>query len=350
MKTTTFPDSDTQVTTQSPVGLIVMNSHEQGEFLPEDLVERLKEQLGQLYILQEYDRASFDWLKVLEEYEPEIIFSSWSTPCLPEDLALEDVSLKYVCHLPGGLRNITPRTLLEQGLIVTNWGNSISRTVAECGLMLILNCLRRATYWQDVMHREDSWGRTLDGQTSLFNRTVGLHGFGRISQELAMLLKPFSPRIMALSPSVPDELLDSYGVQRAADLDELFSENDIIVELASMTERNRGVVKERHLRMIPKGGAFVNIGRAGVVDEKALLKVAQEGDLQIGLDVYHREPPEADSPLKGLMNVTLLPHIAGPTKDRMRDSGELALQNVTAYCQGKELLSQVSVRQFDNMT
>ena len=327
-----------------------MNQWDFDLFFTEALLERLRSSLSELEIIREYDRESLDWQKVLADTKAGILFTSWTTPFLPEGLPLEELSLKYVCHLPGSVRNRVPKKLIEQGLLVTNWGNSVSRTIAECGLMLILASLRKLPEFNDSMHREKAWNHTREDQFSLFERRVGLHGFGRISQDLAELLKPFTNKVKAYSPSVPDELLEKHGVKRANDLDSLFADSDIVVELAAMTERNRNIVKEKHLRMLPKNGVFVNIGRAGVVEEEALLKVAQEGHLRIGLDVYHKEPLPEDSPLRGLANVILLPHLAGPTIDRMQDSCLLAAENVERYCRGEDLEAQITAEQYDSMT
>ena len=340
--------TDTPV--EAPTGLILMSEQDLNNFLPPDILDRMRAELSRLDIITEFDRATLDWESVFRQYDPEILYTAWSTPFLPEDLSFEGKRFKYLCHLPGGVRGRVTKRMIEEGLIVTNWGNSISRVVAECGLLLILACLRRVTHWSESIHHEGGWRTGWEGQTSLFHRTVGLHGFGRISQELARLLGPFDCRILALSPSVPDELMAEHGVERAADVDALFGESEIVVELAAMTERNRNTVKERHLRMLPETGAFVNVGRAGVVEEEGLLKVAQEGKLQIGLDVYHQEPLPLDSPLRSLRNVTLLPHIAGPTVDRMRDSGELALANLRSYKAGEPLEARISPRQYDSMT
>jgi phosphoglycerate dehydrogenase-like enzyme len=87
-----------------------------------------------------------------------------------------------------------------------------------------------------------------------------------------------------------------------------------------------------------------------VVDEADLLRVAREGRLQIALDVFEHEPLPADSPLRGLPNVTLLPHLAGPTRDRRRDAGALALKNLRAYLRGEPLEAVVTLEVYDRST
>jgi len=97
---------------------------------------------------------------------------------------------------------------------------------------------------------------------------------------------------------------------------------------------------------------FVNIGRGAVVDEAALIRVARDrvDDLQLGLDVYEKEPLSAESPLRGLPNVALLPHIAGPTKDRRCDSGTQAIQNLACLAQGEAIPDVMTTNQFDRST
>jgi phosphoglycerate dehydrogenase-like enzyme len=255
--------------------------------------------------------------------------------------------LRYVCHLTGSIRKLVPRELIERGLVVTNWGGSISATVAECTLMLILMALRRASYWSVAMHRDGAWK---DGNTvtqSLLGRRVGIHGFGSISQCLVPMLRSFTSRIQAYSPNIPDEIFSNLDVKRLGTLEELFAESDVVVELAAATPENYHIVTENHLRMIPEGGVFVNVGRGCVVDEDGLVRVAREGRLQIALDVFEQEPLPADSPLRGLPNVTLLPHLGGPTRDRRRDAGAFALKNLRAFLRGEPLDAVVTLEVYD---
>ena len=130
--------------------------------------------------------------------------SAWQTPSLNSALQPADLkSLRYVCYLAGSVRKLVPRELIEQGLLVTNWGGSISATVAECTLMLILMALRRASYWSVAMHRDGAWKDKSTFTQSLLGRRVGIHGLGSISQCLIPMLRPFTSRIQAYSPSMP---------------------------------------------------------------------------------------------------------------------------------------------------
>ncbi len=164
------------------------------------------------------------------------------------------------------------------------------------------------------------------------------------------MLLPFTGKIQAFSPHVPDPIFARHAVRRVNSLDELFSTSDVVVELAAATPENYHIVQERHLRMLPDDGVFVNVGRGCVVDETGLLRVAREGKLQIALDVFEQEPLPPDSPLRGLPNVTLLPHLGGPTRDRRRDSGALALRNLRAFLHGQPPEAVVTLDVYDRST
>lgn len=331
--------------------LFILNEIEWKTFFPGESADTVKSLGDTILSLDSATTSEDEWRAALKEFKPRIIVSAWKSPMLPEDVfALTENSLEYVCYLPGSVKKLVTSQHLADGLKLTNWGNVISRVVAECGLMLAIAALRRAGHWQVAMHKEGAWKTPQTVFNSLFERKVGIHGFGAISQALTVLLKPFDVEISTFSPSVPDELLKEKGVKRAETLEDLFSQNDVIFELAGLTPKNVGIVTEELLRSIPEGGAFINIGRGAVVDEEAQDRVAAEGKIQFGLDVYGVEPLPEDSPLRGNPNVTMLPHLGGPTLDRRQDSGRLAIQNIKSFLAGGELEAIITKEVFDRST
>lgn len=282
--------------------------------------------------------------EALHRNDPEVLVTAWGIPPLPATLPPR---LRYVCHLCGTVKDFVTRAHLEAGLLVTNWGDSISRTVAECALFHILACLRRATARTFEMHQQGAWFTADTYTASLFERTVGLHGFGHVARELVKLLAAFGPRLLVHAPDVTPTNAPSLGVEVALSLERLFAESDIVVELAPLVPATRGIITETLLRRLRPGGVFVNVGRGPVVDEAALIRVAREEHIQVGLDVFATEPLPADSPLRGLRNVSLTPHTAGPTNDRRRDAGAFALANLRAYAAGAPLRALITPEIFD---
>lgn len=323
--------------------LLSLSDIEWRDFFPEDLREKLQEMFPGYQRVDSLTFTNETWRELLAREKPDIIVGCWKTPALPEDvIELTDGHLKYACFLAGSVRKFISGSLINDGLLVTNWGNSISRTVAECGLMMSIACLRRAHTWALDMHLNGGWKDDSLVTQSLFERKVGIHGFGAIARELCRLLTPFDAKISTFSPSVPDNLLEEFGVERAYSLEDLFSQNEVIFELAALTPKSHHIVSEDLLRSIPDNGIFINIGRGAVVDEEALLRVAKDKNIQIGLDVYREEPLPIDHSFRGQRNIMLLPHLGGPSIDRRQDSGRMAIGNLKAFLDGQPLESVIS--------
>lgn len=330
-----------------PVIVAALSPIEVREFLPEPLLAELRSLAPDFHFVDTTGLNPEAWATKLQALNPDIVVGCWSTPKFPDTLPPR---LRYVCFLSGSVKKFVTRAHLQAGLQVTNWGNSISRVVAECGLLLMLATLRRSTYWALAMHQQGQWKVRETLFESLFGRRVGLHGFGAIAQELVRLLQPFDVKLSTYSPSVPDALLAEYRVARTATLEDLFASNEMIVELAALTPANHHIVDEKLLRLIPAGGAFVNIGRGAVTDEAAIAKLARENRLQFGIDVFETEPLPAQHPFRGLANITMLPHLGGPTTDRRRDAGAFGLRNLRAFLAGEPLEAVVTPQVFDRTT
>jgi len=295
------------------------------------------------------------WEKVLFELRPSVLITGWGTPKIPESFArATDLSLRYLCHLKGTVRELVPRCLIERGVRVSNWGPSISYTVAEHALLLVLASLRNLPAWADAM---DKWPgrpyptpRRFVHANSLLRKRVGLHGFGSVARELVELLKPFKVDLAAYSQGVPRAIFDRQGVHCCGSLKELFSRSEIIIECEALTAENEATVNEEVLRCLSKGAVFVNVGRGQIVDEAALARVAEEYELRLGLDVYQQEPLAAASALRQLPGVTLSPHIAGPTDDAYGILWNYAMNNLRQYLVGAPIESMVTLDIYDRST
>ena len=310
------------------------------DFFPEPLWGEVRRLAGDFRLLDATLLTADTFARELATADPEVLIACWKTPALPAALPPR---LRYICYLTGSVKRLVSPAHLQNGLLLTNWGRSISRVVAEGALFHILAALRRATAWCLAMHRGGGWKDERTETASLFDRKVGLHGFGRVARELVQLLRPFGDEISVYAPDVTPAVEREWGVRRVTSLDALFADNDIVVELAPLIPETFRVVQERHLRLLRPGGVFVNVGRADVVDEAAVVRVAREGRVQFGLDVFSEEPLPASHPLRGMPNVSLTPHLAGPTTDRRRDAGAWALRNLRAYAAGEPLAARVTL-------
>jgi phosphoglycerate dehydrogenase-like enzyme len=313
------------------------------DFLPEPLLAEVRSLAPAFHLFDPTDRSTQEFNQVLAKANPEIILAAWKTPALPAQLP---PATRYVCYLCGSVKKLVTSQHLQSGLIVTNWGGSISRIVAEWALFHILCGLRHASYWSLAMHTQGAWKGSDTATASLFGRRVGLHGFGMVARELVRLLSPFGCAISVHAPDVDEAVAKRWGMRCEPSLEGLFSGNDIIVELAPLIPETTGIISEALLRRIQPGGVFVNLGRGAVVDEAGLIAVAKEGKISFGLDVYALEPLPRTHPLRGLPNVMLTPHIGGPTNDRRQDAGAFALKNLRAYASDQPMEAVVTPEVF----
>jgi len=329
-----------------PSLLAVLTPTEVREFLPEPLFGAIQALPEKFTVVDPSHLSLADFHRALAAHEPEIVLACWKTPPFPETLPPR---LRYVCYLAGSVKRLVTRAHLEGGLLVTNWGGSISRTVAEAALFHILACLRNASEWTLAMHQPGvaAWKNGFSDSRSLFGRTIGLHGFGPVARALVRLIEPWQCPVTAFAPDLTAELAATHRVARVETLEALFAENEIIVELAPLIPATTGIVTERILRLIRPGGIFVNVGRGAVVDEAALLQIAREGRIHLGLDVFTEEPLPASSGFRALPRVSLTPHIAGPTIDSHPAAGAFALNNLRAHANRHALQALITPEIYD---
>jgi phosphoglycerate dehydrogenase-like enzyme len=326
--------------------------------LPQD--QHRLDGLGQVLWRKDIERGPLDpvvrrqrsdeLLAVLREVQPEILVSFWNTPTVPA-AALRDVpALRYICHLGGTVRHHVARELIAGGVLVSNWGTIISRTIAEAALMMVLNGLRLITEVTLEMHVRRGWRLDEKQHRSLFERSVGLHGLGPIAQDLVPLLAPFHCKVSAYSPHCPDEVFEKLAVAKVGDLRTLYASNDVISIHTGDTPENHHIVDAELLAAMPDGAVLINTARGGIVDTDALVAELRTGRIAASLDVFETEPLPADSPLRGLENCQLIPHMAGPTLDRRVDCGTLAVDNIARYLRGEPVLFPVSLHKYDTAT
>ncbi len=324
-----------------------MSAAQRAAFLPADVEARIAACTDDYEWQELADCPPEQFAEELTTRNPEVLVAGWATPRLPETLPS---NLRYVLYVSGAVKKIVSREHLERGLVITNWGGSISRIVAEAALMHILNTLRATNHWTLRMHVDKGWNDNAPPANSLFGRKVGIYGFGFIARCLVKLLQPFEVEIMTFAPEISDDVLAEYEVIRASSLEQLFGENSVVVNLAPLTAKTTDSVRLEHLRLLNAGEALVSVGRGPVLNENDLIMVAREGRVHFALDVFHEEPLPADSPLRGLSNVILTPHRAGPTDDRMRDAGEFSAANLLAYVNDEPLKAIVTPEIYDAST
>jgi phosphoglycerate dehydrogenase-like enzyme len=172
--------------------------------------------------------------------------------------------------------------------------------------------------------------------------TVGILGLGGIGRAAARRFVALGARVLAMRRSGTDAP-EGVELLRGDDaLARLLERSDVLVVTVPDTPDTRGMIGRAELERLPRGAVLVNVARGRVVDEDALVEALRGGRLRgAALDVFAREPLPPGSPLWGLSNVLVTPHVSGTSHRFWRRQTDLVVENVRRYLAGEPLLNTV---------
>ncbi|MBT3601496.1 MAG: hydroxyacid dehydrogenase [Candidatus Latescibacteria bacterium] len=256
-------------------------------------------------------------------------------------------ALKAVGVVGGAVGRTQPEYLLDKGVTLINTGWAMSPAVAETTLAMMLNGLRDFPHMIARM-KESGWGKARDA-LDLTGKSVGLIGFGMIAKRVAELLQPFHVDLRVFDPYIDASVVAEYGGQLVS-LNELMAHSLIVSVHAGLTDETTSMIGARELAMLPDRALLVNTARAGVVDENALVTALVSGRIRAALNVFWKEPLQADHPLRDLDNVILTPHGGGLTLDTMRRHSESVVQDLELFFKGEPVQNVITREMLGRMT
>ena len=219
--------------------------------------------------------------------------------------------VKAVMRTGVGYDVIDVPAATEMGVVVINVPDVWIREVANHALALLLAWNRKIVTLDREVHAGTWSSRVPGGVTgSLHGETVGIVGLGNIGSAFARRIAALETRVIACDPSVDEARFKSLGVERV-DLPTLAARADYVSVHALLNAETRGLINEAFFRRMKPSACLVNTSRGPIVDERALVRALQAGELAgAALDVFEEEPLAADSPLRRMDNVILTPHAA----------------------------------------
>jgi D-3-phosphoglycerate dehydrogenase len=288
------------------------------------------------------EEEGVEWVEPAEELlellkDTDAVLLQWS----PFNSKMVDAApnLKFIGSMRSGFDNISAKYAEDKGIVVRNCPGRLANAVADHTIALILS-ENRGLLRINLRGTNGEW--TTDMSDDPFKRplcmqTAGLVGFGIIAQETAKRLQGFGTKVIAYDPWVSDEVFEQAGVEKV-DLETLLKESDIVSIHARLTDETRNLIGEEQLAMMKPGAMFINTARAGLVDEKALIRALKEERIAAaGLDVYSEEPFPEDFPLLTMDNVTLTPHSAGSFAGNMQLSLSMIVNTFKKFLAGEEV-------------
>ncbi len=280
---------------------------------------------------------------------------------VPDDALELAPQLRWVQLHSAGVDHLLDSPLMDSDLAVTTTSGIHATPIAEYVMASILAHRWRVPHWTHCQ-REARWpqGRwDLYARPELRSSSLGILGYGSIGREVGRLGRAFGLRILALrstpqrqeSGYSPPDTGDPEGliperIYTPAGMHEMLAQCDYVVVALPLTPRTRHLIGEAELRAMKPSAYLVNIARGEIVDEQALVRALEEGWIAgAGLDVFEQEPLPPDSPLWGLENALLSPHVAGFTPRYDERAVTLFAQNLARYLSGQPLLNLVDKTQ-----
>lgn len=247
-----------------------------------------------------------------------------------------------------GTNQVELSAAAERGVAVFNAPFSNTRSVAEVTIAEII-ALNRGLFARSAQMHRGEWVKSAAGFHEVRGRTLGLVGYGRIGSQVSVLAESLGMRVMYFDVADRLPLGNAAACRR---LDELLAAADVVSLHVPSTAQTRGMIGARELGLMKRGASLINNARGEVVDIDALAAALREGHLAgAAVDVFPEEPEHNNqrfsSPLLGLDNVILTPHIAGSTEEAQRNIGEETATKLIRFMNNGSTSTSVNVPEVD---
>ena len=231
-----------------------------------------------------------------------------------------------------GTNHVDVDAAKRKGIPVFNAPYANTRSVAELVLGEIIMLMRRVPEKSALAH-QGVWRKTASGAHEVRGRTLGIVGYGHIGSQLSVLAEAIGMRVRYF------DIIDKLALGNATpvrSLDKLLAGSDVVSLHVPDTAATRGMIGGDEIARMRPGTILINAARGGVVDIGALAAALIEGRLAgAAIDVFPREPSSGDdqlaTPLQGLPNVILTPHVGGSTEEAQANIGVEVAEKLITY-------------------
>lgn len=259
-------------------------------------------------------------------------------------IAKAPASLKMFANFGAGVNHIDLAAAKAKGILVTNTPGVFTDDTADLTMALILNVPRRLGEGHRLMRSGEWQGWTPSGMLGhrIGGKTLGIIGFGRIGEAVAIRARAFGLNIVYNKRHrLPASIEDEMGITFEPDLDRLVAKSDIITLHCPLTAETDKLMSRERIGLMKRDAYLINSSRGELVDEDALIEALQRGRIAgAGLDVYNHEPA-IDPRFLAIPNVVLLPHLGSATFEGREASGEKVIANIRIFSDGHRPPDQV---------
>lgn len=248
--------------------------------------------------------------------------------------------LRVVAQVGSGVNKIDLQAATHHGIKVTHTPGSNAESVAEHALALMLAATRGIVRHDRAAHMGQWPTPPVTLPPELSELTLGIVGPGLIGQALARKAKALGMTVIATgSNRFDDRRAEAIGLQHGGSLDALLAASDVVSLNCPLNEHTRGLIGAAELARMKPTAILLNLARGGVVDEHALAAALADGSAPpavAAVDVFEHEHTEFESPLMGIENAILTPHVAGMTRSAARRAADQLSKNIVALLEDRK--------------
>ena len=252
-------------------------------------------------------------------------------------------SLRVIGRAGVGVDNVDVEAATRRGIVVANAPQSNVVTAAEHTMALLLALARNIPQAYASL-TSGKWERSKFSGVELYEKTLGILGFGRIGQLVAARARGFGMRVLAFDPFVSAERYRELGVEKAENSEEIYAQADFITVHLPKTPETAGWVDAAAFAKMRDGVRILNVARGGLIDDAALKDALDSGKVGgAALDVFPSEPI-TDYPLfQGYPQVVVTPHLGASTAEATDRAGYQSAEQVVAALTGGVVSTAVNI-------
>lgn len=256
-------------------------------------------------------------------------------------------NLKVIAVHGTGTDGVDLKEAKKRGIQVVYAPHLNANSVAELNVGLLLAVYRRIVRACKFIEEEapalEPSERMKEAQSilrgfELRGKTLGQIGFGAIGERTAEILRlGFGMDVIAYDPFLTEERAAACGCKKAAKLDEVLGEADVINLSLPLTDQTRGMFGAEQFAKMKDGAVFMNASRGPLMDEEALYEALKSGKLGgAACDVFHEDFPDKENPLLTLSNFVATPHIGANTDEALYYVGMACAEQIVDMLEGRE--------------
>ncbi len=261
---------------------------------------------------------------------------------LTAELIEQGTNLRAIGRAGVGVDNVDVEAATKRGIIVANAPQSNVVTAAEHTMALLLALARNIPQAYASL-TSGKWERSKFSGVEVYEKTLGILGFGRIGQLVATRARAFNMRVIAFDPFVSAERYRELGVEKAENSEEIYAQADFITIHLPKTPETQNWLNAEAFAQMRDGVRILNVARGGLIDEAALKDALDSGKVGgAALDVFPSEPM-TENPLFGNPKVIVTPHLGASTAEATDRAGYQSAEQVVAALTGGVVSTAVNI-------